>query len=61
MKELRELMTNDLQRVSEGDITPAVANACSNLCGKIISSVKLEVDYNRMTGSNSEIGFLKGL
>jgi hypothetical protein len=58
VEELREFLTKELQRVSDGEITPAAANASANLTGKILSSVKLELEYNKMTGHNPNISFL---
>jgi hypothetical protein len=59
-EELREWMAQDLKRVSHQEITPAVANAVANLSGKIIQSIRIEVDYNKMIGSSDEISFIKG-
>jgi len=58
VEELRAFLANDLQRVSEGDITPAVANASANLSGKILQSVKLELEYNASVGATPNISFL---
>jgi hypothetical protein len=59
--DLRNFLSNQLERVSTGEITAATANASANLAGKIISSVKIELDYNRLVGATPSIGFLKGL
>lgn len=61
VEELRDYLASELERVSAGEITPATANASANLAGKILSSVKMELEYNRMSGSSPDIGFLKGL
>jgi len=58
VEELRAFLANDLQRVSDGDISPAVANASANLSGKILQSVKMELEYNALVGSQPNIGFL---
>lgn len=60
VEDLRAFLTEELQRVSGGDITPAVANASANLAGKVLSSVKMELEYNKMTGASPNIAFLKG-
>jgi len=59
--ELRSYLANELERVSLGQTTPAAANASANLAGKILSSVKMELEYNKMIGASPSIGFLKGL
>lgn len=61
VEELRDFLSNELERVSSGDTTPAAANASANLAGKILSSVKMELEYNKMAGATPNIGFLKGL
>jgi len=58
VEELRSFLSRELERVSSGEITPAAANASANLTGKILSSVKLELEYNKMAGKNPEIAFL---
>lgn len=58
--ELRNYLSNELERVSAGQTTPAAANASANLAGKILSSVKMELEYNKMVGATPQIGFLKG-
>ncbi len=58
--ELRNYLSNELERVSSGLTTPAAANASANLAGKILSSVKMELEYNKMVGASPQIGFLKG-
>ena len=58
--ELRNYLANELERVSSGQTTPAAANASANLAGKILSSVKMELEYNKMVGASPQIGFLKG-
>jgi hypothetical protein len=60
VEELRDFLAKELERVSHGETTPAAANASANLAGKILSSVKMELEYNKMAGSNPNIGFLKG-
>ena len=58
IEELRDFISKDLERVSKGDITPAVANATANLSGKLLQSVKLELEYNHMVGAIPDISFL---
>lgn len=60
VEELRAFLANELERVSTGEITPASANASANLAGKVLSSVKMELEYNKMAGATPNIGFLKG-
>lgn len=56
--ELREFLAIEMERLKNGDTTPANANASANLSGKILSSVKMELEYNRMIGATPIISFL---
>jgi hypothetical protein len=56
---LRESLATELKKVSSGESTPASANAFANLAGKILSSVKLELEYNKMAGTTPNIPFIK--
>lgn len=56
---LRESLAEELKKVSSGESTPASANAFANLAGKILSSVKLELEYNKMAGTTPNIQFIK--
>lgn len=58
VEELRAFLARDLERVSTGEINPAVANASANLSGKILQSVKLELEYNSAIGASPNISFL---
>lgn len=60
VEELRSFLASELERVSAGTVTPASANASANLAGKMLSSVKMELEYNKMVGVTPQIGFLKG-
>ncbi len=55
--ELRNFLFRELERVSSGEITPAAANASANVSGKVLSSIKLELEYNKMAGLNPKIDF----
>lgn len=57
--DLRTLLTVELKKVTSGQTTPAVANAAANLCGKIVSSVKMELEYCKMVGKTPHIDFIR--
>src|SRR5690348_13887403 len=59
--ELRDYLAKELEKVSSGEINPATANASANLVGKMLSSVKLELEHSRIAGSGAPIPFLKGI
>lgn len=58
IEQLRDFLANELERVSKAEITPAIANSQANIAGKMISSVKMQLEYSKMTGRNQEISFL---
>jgi hypothetical protein len=58
INDLRDSLANELKRISSGETTPASANAYANICGKILSSVKLELEYNKMVGTTPKIDFI---
>ncbi len=57
--ELRDFMSEELHRLRSGNSTPSMTNASANLCGKIMQSVKMELEYNKMVGATPNISFLK--
>lgn len=58
MDELREFISKEMEKSANGEITPAAANASANLAGKMISSVKVELEYNKLVGASPSIKFL---
>lgn len=61
MVDIRKFLCDEMNKVSTAESTPAIANACANLAGKVLQSVKMELEYSRMTGVNTEIKFLNGI
>lgn len=61
VEELRNFMADELERLRNKDSTPASANAAANIAGKMMQSVKMELEYNKMVGATPNIGFLKGI
>jgi hypothetical protein len=59
LNELRGILSDELQRLRDGDTTAANVNAISNATGKILSTVKLEMEYAKLTGKTPDIPMLK--
>ena len=59
LSELRIFLAEELKRTAAKETTPAAANASANLAGKILSSVKLELEYNKMVGTTPNIPYIK--
>lgn len=58
LNDLRSFLAEQLERVASGELTPAHANASANLAGKVLSTVKMELDYCKQAGSTPVIPFL---
>lgn len=58
LSELRAILSEDIDRVRAGEATAANVNAVSNAIGKFISTVKLEMEYQRLAGKTPNIALL---
>lgn len=59
VEDVRNSLAAEFQKLVTKESTPAIANAASNLAGKIFNSIKLELEYNRMIGTTPHIDFIK--
>jgi len=50
---------NNYKRYIKGKTTPANVNAITNATGKILSTVKLEMEYAKLLGKVPNIEFIK--
>jgi hypothetical protein len=57
-QDLLEVMGENIQRLRNGEATPAVANAIVNSSAAMLRIVKLQMDYAKMTGRTPEIPLL---
>ncbi len=57
--QLRDLLSGVLEKVIEGSISPTQANAVSNLTGKFMQTVQLDMKYHQMKDSMPPMGFLE--
>lgn len=58
LNQLRDALAEELRKVASGEINASSANAVANIAGKIISSVKLEMEYHKLSGVQSSIDFV---
>ena len=56
--ELRTELAGVFMSMKEGTRSPRVADVMCNCAGKIISSVRLDLDYKDMTNGQHDINFL---
>lgn len=57
-QDLLEVMAENIQRLRDGEATPAVANAIVNSSAAMLRIVKLQMEYARMTGRTPSIPML---
>lgn len=56
--DLLDVLGENIQRLRDGEATPAVANAIVNSSAAMLRIVKLQMDYAKMTGRTPEIPML---
>lgn len=56
--DLLQVMGENIQRLRDGEATPAVANAIVNSSAAMLRIVKLQMDYAKMTGATPSIPLL---
>lgn len=57
-KELRVVLLDEINKIRNGETTPDNVNAISRATGKILSSVRLELEYNKILGIRPDIDFI---
>jgi hypothetical protein len=57
-QDLLEVMGENIQRLRDGEATPAVANAIVNSSAAMLRIVKLQMEYAKMTGRTPSIPML---
>ncbi len=59
--EMKEMLSEQMDKVKAKKSSPAEANSLCNLTGKFLSIIRLEIDYAKLTGSTPNIGpFITG-
>jgi hypothetical protein len=58
INELRTILSDEIRKVRDGSTTAANVNAVTNATGKILSTVKLQMEYCKLTGKNPELDLL---
>lgn len=50
LNELRGILSDEIQRLRTNETSPANVNAISNASGKILSTIKLELEVTKLLG-----------
>lgn len=59
VKQLRDDLLATYEKLRDGEIGLNEAKQLSNVAGKILSSAKVQLEYNKHTSSKAQIKFLQ--
>jgi hypothetical protein len=59
INDYREILSEEIDNVRNDKCTPAKINAITNAVGKVLSTVKLEMEYAKLSGKKPNILMLK--
>ena len=59
INDYREILSEEIDKVRNDVTTPAKINAITNAVGKVLSTVKLEMEYAKLSGTKPNILMLK--
>jgi hypothetical protein len=60
INDMRLILAEEIQKVRDGKTTAGNVNAIVNACGKILTTVKMELEYNKLLGNTPFIPFIDG-
>lgn len=59
VNDLRNILAEEISKVRAGTTTAANVNAITNATGKILSTVKIEIEYSKLLGKTPYIQFIE--
>jgi hypothetical protein len=59
MNDIRAMLCEEIQKLRDNKTTAANVNAITNATGKILSTVKLELEYAKITNKTPKPGFIE--
>lgn len=59
ISELRKSLLENYEQIKDGSMDLKMGKELANTAGKVLTSVKLELEYNQYIGAKEEIDFLK--
>ena len=59
VNDMRIMLTEEIIKLRNGDSTAANVNAIVNATGKILSTIKMEIEYNKLLGKIPNIPFIE--
>jgi hypothetical protein len=57
---LRETLIDTVDGLRRGEVQPATAEAITNASGKIVSTIRVQLEYARATSTVPRIPFMEG-
>lgn len=61
VNDLRSILAEEIAKIRAGTTTAANVNAITNATGKILSTVKMEIEYNKLLGKTPHIPFIDSI
>lgn len=58
VNDLRVILAEEIEKIRSGQTTAANVNAIVNATGKILTTVKMEIEYNKLIGKTPNIDFI---
>lgn len=59
INDLRAILAEEIQKLRNEETTPAAVNAVTNATGKILTTVKMEMEYAKLIGVTPQIEFIQ--
>ena len=59
VNDLRVILAEEIAKIRAGTTTAANVNAITNATGKILSTVKMEIEYSKLLGKTPLIPFIE--
>lgn len=58
VNELRQVLSEEIRKIRDGSATASNVNAITNASGKIISTIKLQLEYCKLVGKTPDFDIL---
>ena len=59
VNDMRSILADEIKKLRDGNTTASNVNAIVNASGKILSTIKIEMEYCKLTGTTPRIDFIK--
>lgn len=59
INDLRTILAEEINKIRNGETNAANVNAITNATGKILSTIKLELEYGKLIGKQPDIPFIE--